>query len=218
MSCCLFWSNRPPCQLVIQSGSFSSLFKSVSVTPLLKKPGLDKCLPSNYRPIFNLNTISKVLEHLFLNRVQSSVVSSPNFNQSQNAYRSRHSTETCLLATLNNSFTCSYSVNSTLLVSLDHSATFDIIDHAIHLSPLKTSFGFDGLVYHWIESYLTDRSQTVAIGNNSCAPTHVTSGVPQGSVNRLQRIQNALARCVLDSKVHRSSNALLHQLHWLPIH
>jgi len=59
---------------------------------------------------------------------------------------------------------------------------FDSIDHAILLSRLKTSFGFDGLVYHWIESYLTDRSQTVTIGNNSSAPTHVASGVPQGSV------------------------------------
>jgi len=37
------------------------------------------------------------------------------------------------------------------------------------------------------------------------------------NINRLQRIQNALARCVLDPKAHRSSNALLHQLHWLPI-
>ena len=33
-----------------------------------------------------------------------------------------------------------------------------------------------------------------------------------------QRIQNALARCVVDSKVHRSSNALLQQPHWLSIH
>jgi len=33
----------------------------------------------------------------------------------------------------------------------------------------------------------------------------------------LQRIQNAMARCVLDLKAHWSSNALLHQLHCLPI-
>ena len=38
------------------------------------------------------------------------------------------------------------------------------------------------------------------------------------SKNITQRIQNALARCVMDSKVQRSLNALLHQLHWLPIH
>ena len=34
---------------------------------------------------------------------------------------------------------------------------------------------------HRIESYCTDRSQTVTIGNNSSVPTHVASGVPQGT-------------------------------------
>jgi len=38
------------------------------------------------------------------------------------------------------------------------------------------------------------------------------------NINRLQRIQNVLAQCILDSrKVDWSSYALLHQLHWLPI-
>ena len=46
----------------------------------------------------------------------------------------------------------------------------------------------------------------------------VLYGVSSKNIQRLQRIQNALARCVVDSKVHRSSNALLKQLHWLPIH
>ena len=46
----------------------------------------------------------------------------------------------------------------------------------------------------------------------------VLYGVSSKNINRLQRIQNALARCVVDSKAHRSSNALLQQLHWLPIH
>jgi hypothetical protein len=168
--------------LSFNQGQFPTLFKSASVTPLLKKPGLDKSLPSNYRPISNLNNISKVLERLFLNRVQSYVVSSPNFNQFQSAYRPRHSTETSLLATLDSIFQSSDAGNSTLLVSLDLTAAFDSIDHSILLSRLKTSFGFDGLVFNWIKSYLTGRYQTVIIGNNSSAPTYLTSGVPQGSV------------------------------------
>jgi len=45
----------------------------------------------------------------------------------------------------------------------------------------------------------------------------VLYGTSSKNINRLQRIQNALARCVLDSKAHWSSNALLHQLHLLPI-
>ena len=46
----------------------------------------------------------------------------------------------------------------------------------------------------------------------------VLYGVSSKNTQRLQRIQNALARCVVYSQVYRSSNALLQQLHWLPIH
>ena len=43
-------------------------------------------------------------------------------------------------------------------------------------------------------------------------------GVSSKNIQRFQHIPNALARCVVYSKVHRSSNALLQRLHWLPIH
>ena len=43
-------------------GQFPSRFKIASVTPLLKKPGLDSDVPGNFRPISNLNNISKILE------------------------------------------------------------------------------------------------------------------------------------------------------------
>ena len=140
MSRCLFRSYRPSCQFVFQSRSFS-YYLQVRFSHS-SSWSIDKSLPLNYRPISNLNTISKILERLFLNRVQSSIVSSPNFNQSQNAYRPRHSTETCLLATLDNIFSSSDSGNSTLLVSLDFSAAFDSIDHAILLGRPSTQDQF----------------------------------------------------------------------------
>ena len=46
----------------------------------------------------------------------------------------------------------------------------------------------------------------------------VLYGVSSKNLDHLQRIQNALAQSVVDSEVHRSSNALLQQLHWLSIH
>ena len=42
--------------------------------------------------------------------------------------------------------------------------------------------------------------------------------VSSKNINCVQRIQNVLVLCVADSKVHCSSNSLLQQLHWLPIH
>ena len=56
---------------------------------------------ANYRPISNLNNISKIREKLFMARLQPHIVSSLNFNQLQSAYRPLHSTETALLHTLN---------------------------------------------------------------------------------------------------------------------
>jgi hypothetical protein len=45
--------------------------------------------------------------------------------------------------------------------------------------------------------------------------------VSQKNITRLQRVQNALTRCVVNStksKVHHTSSvALLRQLHWLPV-
>lgn len=59
--------------LCFTQGCFPTRFKSVIVKPLLKKPGLDINSPSNYRSVSNLNIISKILERLFLSRLNSHV-------------------------------------------------------------------------------------------------------------------------------------------------
>ena len=109
-----------------------------------KKPGLDKSESSNFRPISNLNNISKLLEQLFLTHFQPHISNSPNFNKLQFAYRKFHSTETSLLNTLDQVYTAADSSQPTVLVSLDLSAAFDTIDHHILLSRLQASFGVLG--------------------------------------------------------------------------
>ena len=86
--------------LSFQEGCFPHSFKTALITPVIKKPNLDPNNLSNYRPISNLNNISKILEKLFLSRLQPHVLASPNFNPYQSAYRRNHSTETALLCTL----------------------------------------------------------------------------------------------------------------------
>ena len=73
------------------------------------------------------------------------------------------------------------------LLLLDQSAAFDIVDHTILLDHLHTCFGIDGTVLAWIDSYLSNRAQSVAIGNvdldgATSDPVTLTFGVPQGSV------------------------------------
>ena len=83
--------------LSFSQGIFPTSFKTAQITPLLKKYNLDPMQPSNYRPISNLSTISKILERVVLKRLSSHVSVLRNFNLFQSAYRSHHSTETALL-------------------------------------------------------------------------------------------------------------------------
>ena len=83
--------------LSYDQGKFPTKYKLAVVTPLLKKEGLNDDVFANYRPISNLNTISKIIERLFMSRLVEHVKKSPNNNHLQSAYRRRHSTETALL-------------------------------------------------------------------------------------------------------------------------
>src|SRR6478735_5563041 len=66
--------------LSFAEGQFPSQFKVAQVTPLLKKEGLEASDPANYRPISNLNTISKVTERLCLARIVPHVASTGRYS------------------------------------------------------------------------------------------------------------------------------------------
>ena len=168
--------------LSFRDGIFPSRFKVASVTPLLKKPGLDSGEPANYRPISNLNNISKILERLFLRNIIGHVSSSPNFNRYQSAYRRGHSTETALLRLLNDLYRAADAKSRSILILLDLSAAFDTIDSSTLLRRLEFTFGIHGHALDWIGSYLAERSQFVRVGDQQSVSSVVEFGVPQGSV------------------------------------
>jgi len=136
--------------LSFAEGIFPNSFKLANVTPRLKKAGLDTSVSANYRPISNLNNISKILERLYLSVLQPHILSCPAFNPLQSAYRPRHSTETALLHTLNHIYSAADRGMPTALVSLDLSAAFDTIDHSILISRLHSSFGVSGPAPAWL--------------------------------------------------------------------
>ena len=57
--------------LSLESGSFPDVLKESHITPLLKKPSLSKDDMKNYRPVSNLNFISKIIEKIISNRIRS---------------------------------------------------------------------------------------------------------------------------------------------------
>jgi len=87
-----------------------------------------------------------------------------------------------LLLLLDTIFHAADSGKSSLLVSLDLSAAFDSIDHSVLLDRLSHSFGVTDMALSWIQSYLTDRSYSVRLGQCSSPTVSCRAGVPQGSV------------------------------------
>ena len=57
-----------PFHLSLSSGNFHHTLKESVISPLLKKPTLDKDELSNYRPISNLSLISKIIERVVKSR------------------------------------------------------------------------------------------------------------------------------------------------------
>ena len=69
----------------------------------------------------------------------------------------------------------------TLLLLLDLSAAFDTVDHDASLHRLQFSFGIKGKVLSWFESYLSGRSQQIAVNETLSEEFGLECGVPQGS-------------------------------------
>ena len=161
--------------LSFEHESFPSDFKVAQVTPLLKKRGLDSASPSSYRPISNLNTISKIIERLVMTRMVPHVSASPCYDPVQSAYRKHHSTETALLKITDDIFYGLGARQSTVLVALDQSAAFDCVDHDTLICRLTRTFGISGKALGWIRSYLDSRSCFVRWKSHSPATSPLPS-------------------------------------------
>ena len=66
-------------------------------------------------------------------------------------------------------------------IYLDFAKAFDKVDHVILLKKLE-AYGIRGKILQWLNTFLTNRSQRVRIGNHLSEEVKVMSGVPQGSV------------------------------------
>jgi hypothetical protein len=166
----------------LSQGIFPGQFKQALVTPLLKKSSLPKNIFKNYRPVSNLNYVSKLMEKVVSNQIKGHVDGMELDNPFQSAYKSYHSTETALLSVTNDILNSMGSGKVTALTLLDLSAAFDTIDHRLLLDRLRKWFGIRDVALEWVASYLSNRCQLISIQNKLSIPMSLLYGVPQGSV------------------------------------
>ena len=78
--------------------------------------------------------------------------------------------------------TFSYDQESDLVCITRPVTAFDTANHHILLDRLQSAFAIRGSVFDWIQSFITNRSQTVSFAGDVSTESVVTCGVPQGSV------------------------------------
>ena len=179
----------------LQQGKCPNFFKQAHVTPILKKSSLDKEVFKGYRPVSNLNFISKILERVVAVQLQTHLDEAGLMTAFQSAYRKHHSTE-------------SAKGSVTALTLLDLSAAFDTMDHTILLDRLNVCYGISELALGWFKSYLLGRTHSVKVGSTLSNPAVVHYGVNQGSV--LGPILFSLYTNPICSIIHSHSSSNYH--------
>ena len=166
-------------QASISSGHVPKIFKKQIITPVHKKSS--KAEPANYRPIALTSHVIKIFERIIRKQLVDHLERNNLICSNQHGFRKHRSCLTQLLSHIDLILQNLQNGMDTDVIYLDYAKAFDKVDHQILLQKLY-SYGVRGKLLMWINSYLTNREQTVVINGEHSEPAKVISGVPQGTV------------------------------------
>ncbi len=144
--------------------------KTAAIRPLLKKeqPG-PKC---NYRPISNLTFLSKIIQKVVHQQMNSYLTDNNIHDKFKSGFRTAHSTETTLLKVVNNMRINSDNKKASVLILL----SWDPAGKA------KNCVGLFGAVLQCFKSYLHNWHFIVTLGDFHSNSHKLVCGVQQGSI------------------------------------
>ena len=166
--------------LCIENKIIPTTEKSALINPILKTNLDSQCLKS-YRPVSNLPFLSKIIENVILDQLQTHLNDNNILPDNQSAYRQMYSTETALCSIVNDLIINTEKGECSLLILLDLSAAFDTVVHNTLYKDLK-KIGIDGDALELLSNYLQGRTYNVKIRNSISQIKPLKRGVPQGSV------------------------------------
>ena len=157
--------------------------KEAEVVPLFKNKSTLEV--TNYRPIFLLITLSKILEKVIYRRTYKFLIETDQLYVSQYGFRANHSCDNAISELLGEIVKNQQLGKYTLGIFLDLSKAFDTLEHSVIFAKLN-KYGIRGMVLDWFKSYLTDRKLSVKITTrkNLVVKSHsynVNYSTPQGS-------------------------------------
>ena len=136
-------------------------------------------LKSNYRPISVLPSVSKILERIVCDQMQSYF--STLLSNLVSGFRKGYSTQHALFRVIE---TWKQSLDSRSVVGtflMDLSKAYDCIPHDLLIAKLK-AYGLDRNSLRLMLTYLSNRIQRVKVGTCLSKYGKIKSGIPQGSV------------------------------------
>lgn len=162
------------------SGRLPKAWKEAIVVPVLKQ-GKDSTLASSYRPIALTSCLCKVFEKIVNRRLMHFLEFHGLLDQRQAGFRSGRSTTDQLVALESYVRDAFIHKQHCLAVFFDMEKAYDTTWRYGILRDLH-SLGISGNMLNTIESYLSDRTFVVRVGNALSKRFTQENGVPQGGV------------------------------------
>ena len=162
---------------------FPEDLKKAKLVPVFKKGDCQNV--SNYRPVSLLPAVSKVFERVIYNRLMNHLIRHQILSQNQFGFIPKRSTEMAIYNVI--TYITEQIDNNRKVAGLyfDLSKAFDTVEHQLLLNILN-KYGIRGAAATLIESYMTNRKQTVFISKDGdwcrSSTTKIVQGVPQGSI------------------------------------
>ena len=163
----------------LQTGETPKDWKHANIAPAFKKG--EKYKPVNYRPISLTCICCKLMEHIITSNIMSHLENNSILYDLQHGFRKSRSCETQLIDFIHELNHINNRNKQTDLIILDFVKAFDKVPHKRLLYKLHF-YGIRQHTLHWIDAFLSDRTQTVVLDGTSSTSLPVTSSVPQGTV------------------------------------
>ena len=140
----------------------------------------ERSTAKNYRPLSLLSVVSKILEKLINNRIDSPREMQPFFDF-QYGFRSSGSTADLLTVVSDRIARAFNRSETTRAVALNISKAFDRV-WRVGLLHKRSSYGITGQIFGLISSFLINRWLLVVLDGKTSQEYSVNAGVPQGSI------------------------------------
>lgn len=163
----------------LNEGRMPQSWKEGHITSIFKK-GL-RTKVDNYRPVSLTSVVSKVMEKIMRKAILEHMSSNNILSDSQHGFIQGRSCTTQLLQVIDKWTEIIDNGGNIDNIYLDFAKAFDSVPHRRLIIKLQ-SYGIEGKVLNWIDSFLTDRRQKVLVNGSESRWAKVLSGVPQGSV------------------------------------